>query len=341
MEIHKNKAQEIIFGMISDSIEHALVKWKSPDQVEVVELASEKHWFEADAVLLRDYCRPLEVKRLTSHYDSISSIPSEISFSIKTNQDSYLIYSISRIVEEERYSLWLRMPSICRPIQYLQDAAHDMKSPINAIIGVANIMQHEVDEDLDMAQVKTYLDLIKKSAYSSVDLLNEVMELAEMESANYEITTEKVDMVDFVDYYLKTHRLLTLKKKIKVHYEASGACKTRIDKSRMTRVLDNVISNAVKFSEHGSNIYVTVGEQNELVTISIKDEGIGIPDKIKNELFIKFGKAKRKGLDGEQSNGLGMSIIKQIVDLHHGELQVLSEEGKGTEIILSLKKSTE
>ena len=98
------------------------------------------------------------------------------------------------------------------------------------------------------------------------------------------------------------------------------------------------MTNAVKFSPAESTIVIDLAENDHFVRVKIKDSGVGMPEQMINQLFVKFGKSQRRGLEGEVSHGLGMSIVKQIMDRHEGQVHIESEEGKGTEVTLNFKK---
>lgn len=104
------------------------------------------------------------------------------------------------------------------------------------------------------------------------------------------------------------------------------------------QVINNLLSNAVKFTKDGGKINVAVEDQIQSVLIKIADNGIGIPKQFHNTLFEKFSTARRPGLKGEQSTGLGMSIIKIIVEWHEGKIWFESEEQKGSVFFIELPK---
>ncbi len=104
------------------------------------------------------------------------------------------------------------------------------------------------------------------------------------------------------------------------------------------QVINNLISNALKFTPEGGSITVNVEESDRSVLISVADTGIGIPKKYHATLFDKFSQARRTGLKGQHSTGLGMSIIKTIVDWHQGKIWFNSEENKGTTFYVELPK---
>ena len=111
-----------------------------------------------------------------------------------------------------------------------------------------------------------------------------------------------------------------------------------VDDIKFRQVLNNLISNALKFTPDGGNITVGIEDQEDTVLFTVVDNGIGIPDKYKDTLFEKFTKARRRGLKGEPSTGLGMSIIKTIVDWHGGKIWFESEENHGTSFYIELPK---
>lgn len=338
MNVEGELVNGAIRRLIANTYDYVLVEWQSENSVCVKLSNGQTKWFDEEKVLISEVCVDLDITKLTKHYKAISQNSSEVSFSLRGQNIPFTVLCSSQVIEDTKLSLWVRLPETNKSIQYLQDAVHDMKSPVNSIIGVVNLMQHSLNEGGELEEMKMYLDLIKTTAHKSVNLVNEVMELAEMESANYEVQTEVLELRDFIETYINTHRLITLRKKITIHFNQKSEGFAAINKVKMTRVFDNIISNAVKFSKPNSSIHIDLVHEKEMLLVSIKDEGIGMPQKVQNELFVKFGNAKRKGLDGETSSGLGMSIVKQIMELHGGNVVVESEEGEGTTVLLRLKK---
>jgi two-component system sensor histidine kinase VicK len=109
-----------------------------------------------------------------------------------------------------------------------------------------------------------------------------------------------------------------------------------ISREKIWRVISNLISNAIKFSPTGETITVKVTNNADAVVISVKDNGIGIPEKLQTEVFNMFTSAQRPGTDGEKSFGLGLSICRQIVEKHNGKIWLESSDGHGTTFFVSL-----
>lgn len=111
-----------------------------------------------------------------------------------------------------------------------------------------------------------------------------------------------------------------------------------LDQAKFIQVIDNLVSNAIKFTPDGGHIYLKVyKQQTGWVVVSVQDTGIGIPEKYHAQLFEKFNGARRAGLKGQPSGGLGMSIIKTIINWHDGMITFSSEPGLGTTFFIHLK----
>jgi two-component system, OmpR family, sensor histidine kinase VicK len=110
----------------------------------------------------------------------------------------------------------------------------------------------------------------------------------------------------------------------------------QLNAEKFQRVIDNLISNAAKFSKEGDTITINLRSTAQQVKVEVQDQGVGIPAALLPQVFDRFSKAGRKGLKGEQSTGLGLSISKQIVEKHQGHIKVQSQEGKGTTFVITL-----
>jgi signal transduction histidine kinase len=110
----------------------------------------------------------------------------------------------------------------------------------------------------------------------------------------------------------------------------------RLNREQIWRVICNLITNALKFSPHQSEVHIALKSANNKLTISVGDQGIGIPVDLREKIFSACGQQKRAGTDGEKSFGLGLLNAKQLVEAHGGMLTFESEVGKGTTFVISL-----
>ncbi|MCP4461139.1 MAG: HAMP domain-containing histidine kinase [Cytophagales bacterium] len=213
-----------------------------------------------------------------------------------------------------------------------------MRSPVSSIIGMVNLIQMMIgDGDISNEELSNMVDMIKASSSKALQVTEEILELAEMESEGYVLSTKPIVMREFLESYVGSINPIALQKNIQVVLKISTDAICNIDEAKISRVLDNLLSNAAKFSYLESKIEIIVEDEDEKrLLLKVRDHRVGMPREMIDEIFVRFGKAQRPELEGEDSHGLGMSIVKQIMDLHGGEIEALSEEGKGTTINLHL-----
>ncbi|WP_109830758.1 sensor histidine kinase [Reichenbachiella versicolor] len=216
----------------------------------------------------------------------------------------------------------------------LTAAAHDLRSPINSVLGLTNVIQIMLNEPkVEKKELTRIIDLMKVSCKNVLDFTEDLLELSEIESGTYQLKTEEVRINEFIDTFISTNRFESTKKKIAIQKvsKINENDTFHINRSKITRVLSNLLSNAIKFSNQSESIYIKI-LKNEIGQLEIQliDQGVGMTKEVLENLFVKFGKSKRLGLDGEKSHGLGMSIVKQIIEMHGGQILVSSEENQGT-----------
>ena len=155
---------------------------------------------------------------------------------------------------------------------------------------------------------------------------------------------EFTELVSFINGIIQSNSFLAKDKELTINFK-SNIPKIDIDinQSKFSRVINNLLVNAIKFSNRKADILVSAEAQTdrEKVIIKVQDNGIGIPDSMKSIIFDKFTKASRRGTEGEKSLGLGMSIVKRIVELHNGHIWLESKENVGTTIFIELSLPTE
>ncbi len=218
----------------------------------------------------------------------------------------------------------------------LRAVAHDLRNPIAGIGSLTSLMLMEDDLPADQ---KELLQLIKVTTTNSLELIREILEATGAVTVK-NFVKEDVDINTLVSNSIELLRFKAAEKDQTIVFEPLPHGEVMLlSREKMWRVLSNLISNSIKFSQKGSEIKVKVEYRDEDVLISVKDNGIGIPDELKNSVFNMFTQAKRPGTIGEPSFGLGLSISKQIVESHGGEIWFESNPGKGTTFYILLKET--
>lgn len=208
--------------------------------------------------------------------------------------------------------------------QLLGIVAHDLRNPIAAVESLAMIMEMD---DIDI-ETQENLNLMKKSCIQARTIIDDLLESARNENAT-EFKTIKTDLNKLLTETVETWKMQKGTRHIEFISRVTSAY-TQLNKEKFQRVLDNLVGNALKFSRENSMVEVILIRKDPHIIIEVKDTGIGIPANKLSIIFDPFSKAGRTGLKGEQSTGLGLSIVKQIVEKHKGKIEVESEEGKGS-----------
>ncbi len=212
--------------------------------------------------------------------------------------------------------------------------AHDLRNPIGAIANFLDIVtikyQHsEAEENI--------LNNVQKAAVRSLHLINDLLEVNKIQSGELEIDKAPTDAASLIKQCINqvAYKSVTKQQHILFNSPASTII-INIDEEKIQRVLINLLDNAIKFSFVNTEIVVNLYQQSANIIIEIQDKGMGIPANIKEHLFENSIATKRKGTNNEPSNGLGLSICKQIIDAHKGEIMVTSKEGIGTTFTIHL-----
>ncbi|MBW4891336.1 tetratricopeptide repeat-containing sensor histidine kinase [Mucilaginibacter sp. HMF5004] len=219
----------------------------------------------------------------------------------------------------------------------LRAVAHDLRNPIAGIASLTALMLME--EELHNDQ-KELLQLIKTTTTNSLELIREILEATGAVTVK-DIQKEDIDINTLVSNSIELLRFKAAEKEQKIVFEPLPDPEIlSLSREKMWRVISNLISNSIKFSQQGTDIVVKVTHRNADVLISVADSGIGIPDELKHSVFNMFTQAKRPGTIGEPSFGLGLSISKQIIESHGGEIWFESVANKGTTFYILLKESS-
>lgn len=215
--------------------------------------------------------------------------------------------------------------------QVLGMVAHDLRNPLAAVESTAMIM--ELDDVNEETQEN--INIIKASCVKARGIILDLLEAARNDDQNV-IETVQVDLNLFVRKIIDSWKIHNEAKVIFTFGSAYIPLYAEVNKEKFHRVMDNLISNAIKFSKENDKIDIYLDKENNLATIEVKDHGLGVPKDMIPHLFDRFSKAGRTGVRGEQSTGLGLSIVKQIIERHKGTIEVKSEEGIGSIFKISL-----
>ncbi len=220
--------------------------------------------------------------------------------------------------------------------QWIGMVAHDLRSPLTVVMGVGDLLMLQAKNELTEKQFK-YLERMKTSSLYMLNLINNLLDVKMVESGNLSLEVDEADLVALVRQSVELNNFLAEAKGITINFTHEGAIpRLRLDPAKMEQVVNNVLSNAVKYSEGGRNVWVNLETGPSEVMISVRDEGLGIPPEDLEHIFNAFEKGSTKPTAGEKSLGLGLAIVKKVVEGHGGSIRVESQVGTGSTFDISL-----
>lgn len=216
----------------------------------------------------------------------------------------------------------------------LHIVAHDLRNPLSAITGFANLM---LEKDLEAEKTKIYADQINVAATNMNNLINEFLVMAINDSIDFDLHYSVINVSEFTEKILASFKNSFSAKQQKLIFRPSQIdVLVNADRNKITEVLENLVSNAIKYSDYGKKIIVEVLQENDSAIIKVSDEGPGFSEKDKEKVFKKFQKLSEKPTGNETSTGLGLYISKRIMDKHEGKIWLVSDHGKGSTFFVSL-----
>ncbi|NOU61632.1 sensor histidine kinase [Marinifilum caeruleilacunae] len=220
--------------------------------------------------------------------------------------------------------------------KFLGIAAHDLRNPIGAINSFSEILL-ESGGEFPEEEREEFLGLIKDSSQFSLQLLNELLDISNIERGKLQLTKNEENIESIVNDVVKINKVFARKKNINIVscYNIQDI-EIQLDKNKIEQVLHNLLSNAIKYSNEDTKIVVSLSQDQSQVEISIKDQGVGIPESELSKLFTEFGTTSAKTTANESSTGLGLAIAKKIVNGHGGEIIAKSKLNEGSEFLFTL-----
>jgi two-component system, cell cycle sensor histidine kinase PleC len=222
--------------------------------------------------------------------------------------------------------------------RFLATMSHELRTPLNAILGFSEVMKSELFGPHAVAQYKEYSIDVHSSGQHLLDIINEILDLSRIEAGRYELHEEAVDLASTAD---ECRHMLDLRAKsksitLKTALEP-GLPKIWADERAIRQVILNLLGNAIKFTPQGGEVTIKVGwTANGGQYAAIKDTGPGIPEDEIETVQESFGRGSMAIKTAEQGSGLGLPIVKGLVDLHGGQFHLRSKLREGTEVVVIL-----
>lgn len=237
-------------------------------------------------------------------------------------------------IEQE---MMLRIQSEDNRRKMVLDLSHDLKNPLASIMGYAEYCYNR--SDLSRDEQANYMKIIYENSVKANHLLTDLFELSKMESSQYVLSKARVDICEYLRTQIGTF-IATLDQ-AGFTYEFNipeSEIIIEIDAQQMDRVLQNLVDNSIRYNSKGTQIMINLVEKDDGVFIHFKDNGIGIPAEIAQDMFQPFVRVDRSRNSRTGGTGLGLAIVHKIISLHNGHISLQSDENVGCEFTIYLPK---
>lgn len=220
--------------------------------------------------------------------------------------------------------------------EYINMATHDLRNPLNVILGYLRLLERIEVADKDELLLKEATHNIEHSVQKMRTLVTDILDLAQIKTG-LDFDRQPTSLETFLASSLQGLHMVAHEKGVSLNYTAPEEdVMLLMDVKRMSRVIDNLVSNAIKYTPNGGQVMISAQKLNGNAQINVSDTGLGIPEKDLPHLFEAFYRIEQSNYQREEGSGLGLSIVKTIVEQHGGTIEVKSAVGKGSTFIVQL-----
>ncbi|MEG1255362.1 sensor histidine kinase [Clostridium sp.] len=222
--------------------------------------------------------------------------------------------------------------------EFFSNISHELKTPLNIIFSTMQLLSlHSNNHDLDTEKLNKYINLVNQNSYRLLRLVNNLIDITKIDSGFKDLNLQNKNIVEVienitlstVDYVKSKSREIIFDTEIEEKIMA-------FDPEQMERIVLNLISNAVKFTNPNDKIEVKIQDKKESILISVKDTGIGISEDKQQIIFERFRQVDQLYIRRNEGSGIGLSLVKSLVEMHNGNIYVISKCGEGTEFIIEI-----
>ncbi|TAH75421.1 MAG: HAMP domain-containing histidine kinase, partial [Methanosarcina mazei] len=222
---------------------------------------------------------------------------------------------------------------------FIVNMSHELRTPLNAVIGFSDLLLSETVGPLNEKQ-KRYTENISKSGNHLLDVINDVLDISKLELGNIELYYETVDVAGIIEEVQRVLSPLSADKNIIIESYIEKDLKTVIaDRVKLKQILYNILNNAIKFSSENGKVNIYAEPREDMIEISVEDEGIGIQESDYEKVFQPFVQIDESISRKHGGVGLGLALVKRFVELHGGKVWVKASPGGGSIFTFRIPKN--
>lgn len=228
--------------------------------------------------------------------------------------------------------------------EFLANISHELKTPLNVIFSSTQLFDLYLKDDSlinNKDKMSKYIDTMRQNCYRLLKLIGNIVDLSKLESGYFELNMSNENIVSIVEDTVQSVAEYVQSKELSIIFDTDTEEKIiACDPNKIERIILNLISNAIKFSNPENEIHVNILNKDDVVEISVKDSGIGIDRKYIDTIFEKFRQVDKSFNRNAEGSGIGLSLVKSIVELHGGKISVESKLGEGSKFKIELPSRT-
>ena len=222
---------------------------------------------------------------------------------------------------------------------FLLNISHDLRSPINVVLSILQYIECKPDSNTVKGNQKRkeYRRIIRRNNLKMLKLIDNLIDTSKLEKNYYKLEKQNVDLIGMIENTATSIEEYAQAKGIRIIFDTNvEECVCGVDPQAIDRIIMNLLSNALKFSPKDSEVLVSVIVDDEKIKISVKDEGIGIPEEEQKSIFNRFIQAKQNKNQEHSGSGIGLDLVNYLSKAHGGNVELFSKVGHGSQFIVTL-----